>query len=552
MVEVFDLASLVVGTLPSSSEADVGKLRMSTPFNGQVRDPIYGYIDFIKELEGTVMDSWVLQRLRYIYQLQAAHFVYPGATHTRFSHSVGVMHMSYKYASFLLRSSADTLQGEEAEFVSKYYREIIVASRLLGLLHDIGHGPFSHAFDKHVYMQKKFLGYLVGNHEVVGFLIYKNYVRDLVERTVLENKSYLGLDPEVLLELLDAGMKPPYGMRNFTDLLSKGILSSDDFFNVQKHRASSAVIRIIVRDYIYTSDIMDYLKRDSYFTGVPIGQINDDWIIRNSFILEKAGKLVIGISSKAIDEVARLFDARKQMYKYVYLHPVNVAFIETIGSLLPCIKSFIGEVIENVINYPEKAVEYFKLTDHSLYAKLQELLVAGPDAYECEDKSYAKKALESLFYKRKPLWKLVTRFSYDLRDASMFFGEIGFKVQEIVKEKIAESVSAELSSKGVAPGDVNVVIDKIDIYPSAGAEIYNIIEVVDVKDGKVVNIESINLDEFAERSGLKPEALITIYLSRDVYKKLNREDLSKVIEVSKSIIESSIKPKRRREAPETS
>ncbi|MEM4101713.1 MAG: phosphohydrolase, partial [Desulfurococcaceae archaeon] len=79
------------------------------PYNGQIRDPIHGYIDYIKELEGAVMDSWVMQRLRYIYQLQAAHFVYPGATHTRFSHSLGVMHLSYKYITLVLRSSIESL-----------------------------------------------------------------------------------------------------------------------------------------------------------------------------------------------------------------------------------------------------------------------------------------------------------------------------------------------------------------------------------------------------------------------------------------------------------
>ncbi|MEM2645359.1 MAG: hypothetical protein QXP03_04720, partial [Desulfurococcaceae archaeon] len=95
-----------------------------TSFNGQVRDPIYGYIDYIKELEGVIMDSWVLQRLRYIYQLQAAHFVYPGATHTRFSHSLGVMYSSYKYITFLLRSVyASIISSKAVEELRKKYKE---------------------------------------------------------------------------------------------------------------------------------------------------------------------------------------------------------------------------------------------------------------------------------------------------------------------------------------------------------------------------------------------------------------------------------------------
>ena len=514
-----------------------------TPFTGQVRDPIYGYIDFVKSSEGAVIDSWALQRLRYIYQLQAAHFVYPGATHTRFSHALGVMHLSYKYITHLLRS---VVVGEGLEL--KHYREAVFAARLLGLLHDIGHGPFSHAFDKHVYANKSFLGYRVGNHEVVGYLIYRNALRDLIKKAFSEEKASLGVDVEVLLDLLDAGMKPPRGMKRFTELSSKGLLSGSDFFEPERSSDLGTITRMVVRDYVYTSDIMDYLKRDSYFTGVPIGEINDDWIIRNSYVLKRGGRPAIAVASKVLDEIARMFDARKLMYKYVYLHPVNVAFIETIGSLLHCVKSYITSILERVLEQPEGAAEYLKLTDHSIYSKLQELLFASLSEYECEDKQQAKKALESVFYKRKPPWKQVVRLTYDLREARAISSEI---VQEVVKRKIKEEVASELAHKGVSVSDVEVVVDKIDVYPSAGAEIASTIEVVDVKDGRVVYTESINLGEFAEKTGLKPEALVTIYVSRDVYKNLSNADLSKAITISKGVISSVVYGKRE-EAPETS
>ncbi|MEM4934215.1 MAG: HD domain-containing protein, partial [Desulfurococcaceae archaeon] len=523
-----------------------------TSFNGQVRDPIYGYIDYIKELEGVIMDSWVLQRLRYIYQLQAAHFVYPGATHTRFSHSLGVMYSSYKYITFLLRSVyASIISSKAVEELRKKYKEIVLAARILGLLHDIGHGPFSHAFDKHVYRTRRFLGYRVGNHEVVGYIIYRDFIKELIEKIALRNKAYLGVEVDYLLDLLDAGMKPPQGVRNFTDLSSKGRISIKDFYKPAGSSGFERIVRMVIRDYIYTSDIMDYLKRDSYFTGVPIGQINDDWIVRNSFILEKDDKLVLAVSSKALDEVSRLFDARKLMYKYVYLHPVNVAFIETIGSLLECTKSYIARVLEEVLTSPERLVKYFTLTDHSLYSKLQELLVKSPDEYECEDKSFARIALESLFYQRKPVWKLVKRFTYDLEMANVLFGEIGERVQEAIKERIKEEVASRLSSKGILESDVNVFVDKIEVFPSAGTEIEDTIEVVDVKDGKVVYEKSMPFDDFATEYGLKSEALVSVYLRRGKYKDLSGKDLEEIIEISESVIENSIKG-RRKEAPETS
>lgn len=541
-----------LGGFMSMAGTDQEKLVVFVPFNGQVRDPTYGYIDYIKELEGVIMDSWVLQRLRYIYQLQAAHFVYPGATHTRFSHSIGTMYSSYKYISFLMRTIyASNLKDEVAKEARQKHREIILATRLLGLLHDIGHGPFSHAFDKHVYRTNSFLSYRVGNHEVVGYLLYRDFARSLIEKSILENKNSLSLDIEFLLNMLDAGLRPPKGMRIFTDLISKGHLNSTEFYEPLSSRGYEIIVRMVVRDYIYTSDIMDYLKRDSYFTGVPVGEINDDWIMRNSFILEKDNKLTIAITSKALDEVARLFDARRIMYKYVYLHPVNVAFIETIGSLLPCVKSYIASVIENMFSSPDKLDKYITLTDHTLYSKLQELLFKSPVEYECEDKSFARLSLESLFYSRKPIWKLVKRFTYDLSEAKVLFGEIGDKVQEAVKYKVKAEIASRFSSRNIDENDINIVIDKIEAYPSAGTEIADRLEIVDVKDNKVVYTESKSFDEFSAEYGLKSEALVSVYLNRRKYKTLSSRDIEEMIGISEYVIESSIKG-RRREAPETS
>jgi len=342
------------------------------PFNGQVRDPIYGYIDYVKELEGPVMDSWVLQRLRYIYQLQTAHFVYPGATHTRFSHSLGVMDSSSRYISFIIRASmsSTTLTEEIRKAIFSKQRELIFATRLLGLLHDIGHGPLSHAFDKYILSKRDFLNFVIGNHEVLGYILYRDYLKNLIEDKLLENQSSLRLDPDFTIELLDKGMMPPRGMIKYTDIVSRGVMSSDEFYDPEKYSGLELVVRLVVRDYIYTSDIMDYLKRDSYFTGVPIGQVNDEWIMRNSYIIEKNSKPTIAVTAKTLDEIARLLDARKMMYKYVYLHPVNVAFIETIGKLLPCIKSKITSILERFLEGHDMMVNYLALTDSALYSDL--------------------------------------------------------------------------------------------------------------------------------------------------------------------------------------
>jgi HD superfamily phosphohydrolase len=519
-------------------------------FTGQVRDPIYGYVDYIKELEGVVMDSWVLQRLRYIFQLQAAHFVYPGATHTRFSHSVGVMFSSYKYMSFLLRSTLSArIEGEVAREARSRQRELIIATRLLGLLHDIGHGPFSHAFDRYVYKTKRFLDFKVGNHEVVTYILYRDYLKGVIERLALESRKSLGVDPEYLLEVVDAGIKPPRGMIEHTDLVVKGVLSKSEFY--EDVEGPQRVVRLVVRDYIYTSDIMDYLKRDSFYTGVPVGQINDDWIVRNSFIVYRGGKPTIAVASKALDEVARLFDARMIMYKYVYLHPVNVAFVETIGRLLECIKSAIVSRLEKVFTPGGRVEEYASLTDFSIYSKLQELLLKSPSEYECEDKSFARAALESLFYNRKPVWKLIKRFTYSLEEAKVFYGGIGPEAQRAVIEKVKREIASRYSSKNISEDDVEIIFDKIDVFPTASEELVKGIEVVDVKAGEIIDQRFLTYEEFAKEYGLRSEALISLYINREKYKNLTGKDLENIVDTTRNIIESTFKY-RRREAPETS
>ncbi|MEM3927023.1 MAG: HD domain-containing protein [Desulfurococcaceae archaeon] len=529
--------------------------QMFTPFNAQVKDPIYGYIDYIKGFEDRVMDSWVIQRLRYIYQLQAAHFIYPGATHSRFSHSLGVMHVSYRYISFMIKSSASSnLSVENKNILMNKQRELVFASRLLGLLHDIGHGPFSHAFDQYVYGKRDFLGYRVGNHEIIGYILYRDFVKDLLEKIIAENANTLGLDREYLLHLLDSGMKPSQSTREFTDLVSSGMLNDSDFYNPSEIHGFENIVRLTVRDYIYTSDIMDYLRRDSYFTGVPVGQINEEWIIRNSYILEKEdSRLGIAIAYKAIDEITRLFDARKIMYKNVYLHPVNRAFIETIGFLLPCIKTEIASIIDNVLRGSQGLDKYLYLTDHFIYSSLLRLLLAeNPSSYECEDKALAKDALESLFIHRKPLWKQIKRFFFDLRTAPILFSSrFGESVQRDLKEKITKEISSSLSHRGLSENDVNIIIDKIDIYPSAGSEVFKTIDIADVKNGKVVHVTSTPLDIFAREQGLIPEALITIYINRDKYRKLNENDLARMIQIAEDIIKDAIHG-HKYEIPETS
>ncbi|OYT40599.1 MAG: phosphohydrolase [Desulfurococcales archaeon ex4484_58] len=527
------------------------------PFNGQIRDVIYPYIDYVKGFEDLLIDSWPLQRLRYIYQLQTAHFVYPSATHTRFNHSIGVMHYSYKFLIQLLRNSKESIQSEKyRRELMNHYRELVVATRILGLIHDIGHGPFSHAFDDYVLSKRDVLGYRIGNHEVLGYLIYRDYLRDQIIK-VLKEYDRVKIDWEYVVEVLDNGMKPPHGIEPHTDLLNKNILRRDEIFTPLPENAIENIPRLIVRDYIYTSDIIDYLLRDSYFTGLVIGNINEEWIIRHTYLIQYHNLLVPAIASKALDDLVRLLDARIKMYKSVYFHHVNIAFKETIGLLMDCIKEEIAGIIDEMINSPDKLEIYTKLTDHSIYGYLQNLLFK-PEEIKCENKELVKQALKSLFIHRKPAWKRIYTYTCNLEKARPLFSQrFGPHFRETVSNVLAREIALELKSKGFSEEDIRVSFNSIEVYPSATRlffekHLHSELIILQVREHKPINQKPINLEEFVERQGIFPEALFIIYLNRAKYQDLSEEDITKIRELVDEILGDAIGEKISTGAPETS
>jgi len=173
------------------------------PFNGRIRDAIHGDIEYVKGAEDLVFDSWPVQRLRYIYQLQLAYLVYPSATHTRFSHSLGVMHLAYCMMHRLVSQAQQlSLEGEAAKLFLSKPRELLEAARIAGLLHDIGHGPFSHTFDHYILSRRDVVGYRVGNHEILSYILYRHLLRD----TVAKAAAAIGLDVETVLSLVDEAL----------------------------------------------------------------------------------------------------------------------------------------------------------------------------------------------------------------------------------------------------------------------------------------------------------------------------------------------------------
>ncbi|MFZ1617828.1 MAG: HD domain-containing protein [Flavobacteriales bacterium] len=222
-----------------------------------LNDPIYGFITVPHPLLLRLIDHPWFQRLRYIKQLGLSHLVYPGALHTRFHHALGAMHLM-GLAIESLRGKGHVITEEEA-----------LGAHIAILLHDIGHGPFSHALE-HSLVEG------IG-HEDVGALVMAKL-----------NEEFDGA--------LDLGISI------FHDRHPKQML----------HQLVSGQLDM---------DRMDYLNRDSFYTGVSEGVIGGDRIIKMLQVVED--RLVV--EEKAIYSIEKFIVARRLMYWQVYLHKTVVA-----------------------------------------------------------------------------------------------------------------------------------------------------------------------------------------------------------------------------------
>jgi uncharacterized protein len=232
---------------------------MALKYVGEITDPIHKNIKFTN-VEKEIIDTYIFQRLRRIRQLAGAHLVYPGALHSRFEHSLGSM--------FLAGMAGQTL------FDKGYFTDIdlIQHLRLAALLHDVGHGPFSHLFEEILKDSKKY------SHENFG------------ERIILETK--------------------------ISDIIKRNGYSASTVSSLSFGKHNSGYLNEVISGGL-SVDLMDYLPRDSYFSGTEYGKV-DYFRIINS--LEVASSKVLGINKSALYSYESMLISRYQMFKSVYFH----------------------------------------------------------------------------------------------------------------------------------------------------------------------------------------------------------------------------------------
>lgn len=258
----------------------------------EVRCPLHGFVK-IRDWEREIINHPAYQRMRRIRQLAWTDQVYPGAMHTRFEHSIGVVHVASKMFDALAENSKEFLRNE-MNFSDDALRRDRMLVRLAALLHDVGHSPFSHASEEQF-------------PELDGYqLEHEDYSAEIIRR--------------VLNDVIDS--HPDSG--NFQ-------VKADDVAAMLDGKSSSVSRSLIWRDLItgqLDADRIDYLLRDSYHAGVDYGRF--DWRrLIGCLVFTKTGADTsprIGLTQGGFHAAEGLVLARYFMFTQVYFHKTRVAY----------------------------------------------------------------------------------------------------------------------------------------------------------------------------------------------------------------------------------
>ena len=253
-----------------------------------LNDPVYGFINMPQGISFELIEHSIFQRLRRIKQLGLTYYVYPGAIHTRFQHTLG--------ASFLMTLALDTLRSKDVNISNKEYQ----AAQNAILLHDIGHGPFSHSLE----------------HSIIEGISHEDLSLQFME--------YLNIHFNGKLETAIQIFKNHYPKKFLHQLVSSQL----------------------------DVDRLDYLRRDSFFTGVSEGVVGSDRIIKMLNVHDN--NLVV--DAKGVYSIEKFLIARRLMYWQVYLHKTVVAADQLLIRLLKRAKELAAQ---KVSLFATPAFEFF-------------------------------------------------------------------------------------------------------------------------------------------------------------------------------------------------
>jgi HD superfamily phosphohydrolase len=262
---------------------------MKAEYKERFFDPVHGFIHVSFE-EKKLLEHPAFVRLQYLHQLGVTYLVYPGATHTRFEHSLGVMHVASRIYDQLFETGNPILKQ---------------ALRLGALCHDLGHLPFSHTLEKQLLKDQ---GHEFKTIEIIEWLNLETYFQDF-------EKAYPGFK-KLVLKIATS----PYVYLQ---------VYPDESYSYEETLLSS----IVSGDY-YGADRIDYLMRDSKSTGVSFGLFDYPQLIESLALSDHEGTLKIVLKEEGLHAVEGLLLARHYMHLRVYQHPAVLAYNAALGEFI--------------------------------------------------------------------------------------------------------------------------------------------------------------------------------------------------------------------------
>lgn len=317
----------------------------------EIRDPLHGPIE-VSSAELTVIDSAFVQRLRGIKQTGFAELAFPGSTHNRYTHSLGAFHL----AGVAFHNIFENFEWKNDD-ERKRARSIL---RMAALLHDVGHGPLSHAIEQAMPSRKDITG---GE----GQATHEDYTQAILLRSSLTpilQEAFGETFPELIAGLIRGENVAPdqfrFGKENFSlfPILSSLISGELDV------------------------DRMDYMMRDSHYCGVSYGHYDQSWLLSNMTYREEKGEVYLALDSRALYAIEDFLLARYHMYLTVYLHHKSVVFDEMLFQFL--------KTDSANTRLPSSMEDYLQVDDYWLKSRLREAAKSNP---------WAKRIIENRPYR---------------------------------------------------------------------------------------------------------------------------------------------------------
>lgn len=297
----------------------------------EIKDPIHGFIR-VSGAERALLDARPVQRLRHIHQLALSMLVYPGATHRRFEHSLGVMHLAGR-AFDAIAAGAERFEGAlplPPGADPSYWRTVV---RMAALCHDLGHLPFSHAAED---LLPEGL-----DHEDLSDRIIRS---DLLE----PHFAALGVDPRDVARVA-VGARGGDAPLSAWELALSGLIVGDAF----------------------GTDRVDYLLRDAYHSGALGGAFDHARLIERLCLLPAGdGGLAVGLEAGALPAAEALLTTRDFLYEQLYFHPVRRSLDHHLGQFL---RAALGTPLlpdADPGQFPADLERHLRLTDDEVYAAM--------------------------------------------------------------------------------------------------------------------------------------------------------------------------------------